>query len=224
MPRSTVREWVAGRVRGRPDEHSCERCGHALHDFAALPEAEYAYLLGFYLGDGTVSAGLGGVYSPRIFNDRRYPAVIAEVALAMSAVMPKNRVRVAAKEGCVEIVSTSKSWPCLFPQYGPGHKHSRPIRLRGWQAELVGRRTQQFVRGLLHSDGCRITNFAISRKRRRYEYPRYFFSNASEDIQALFCLALLELGIDYTQPRPRVVSIARAASVRLLDQFVGPKS
>jgi hypothetical protein len=123
-----------------------------------------------------------------------------------------------------EIVATSKSWPCLFPQYGRDRKHERRIELTDWQADIVGRRPHQFVRGLLHSDGCRITNFATSSRYGRYEYPRYLFSNASADIRTIFCDALRRLGVEHTHPRERVVSIARAASVRLLDEFVGPKA
>jgi hypothetical protein len=189
-----------------------------------MPEAEYAYLLGFYLGDGTISTGRRGVHALRVVNDARYVAVSAEVALAMAVVMPNNRVGLIQREGCVEIVSRSKSWPCLFPQHGPGPKHKRLIDLTDWQADIVRRRPQQFIRGLLHSDGCRITNFATTRGGRRYTYPRYFFTNASEDIRELFCLVLRLLGIEYTRPKQREVSIARAASVRLLDAFVGPKS
>ncbi|MGH3085047.1 MAG: hypothetical protein ACRDNP_13550, partial [Gaiellaceae bacterium] len=83
---------------------------------------------------------------------------------------------------------------------------------------------QQFIRGLLHSDGCRITNFATTRDGCRYEYPQYLLTNASEDIRALFCEALKQVGARYTHPSPRNVSIARAESIRLLEAFVGAKS
>jgi hypothetical protein len=223
VPRSTVRDWLDGRTSPRLVD-SCPDCGHELHDFGTLPESDYAYLLGFYLGDGTITAGRRGVYALRIVNDSRYVPVIAECALAIAVAMPSNRVRFVRRQGCVEIVSSSKSWPCLFPQHGPGRKHERPIELTAWQAAIVRRRPHQFIRGLLHSDGCRVTNFAIAPSGRRYEYPRYLFTNASADIRALFCAALSLVGVSYTEPKPRVVSIARAPSVRLLDAFVGPKT
>jgi Homeodomain-like domain len=223
ISRSTIRDWLAPRAVV-PSYDSCEQCGHPVHDFAALPASEYAYLLGFYLGDGAISPGPKGVYALRIVNDARYVGVTAEVALAMAVVMPRNHVGFIQRPGCVEIVSRSKSWPCLFPQHGPGRKHERFIDLALWQADVVGRRPQQFVRGLLHSDGCRITNWASARGGRRYEYPRYVFSNKSDDIRELFCLVLRLLGVAYTRPRWDLISIARAESVRRLDRFVGAKA
>jgi hypothetical protein len=195
-----------------------------VHDFAALPEAEYSYLLGAYLGDGTISVGRRHVYALRVSTDNRYGWVMTEVSLAMAAVMPTSRVGLVQRKGCVEIRSWSRSWPCLFPQHGAGPKHTRRIELRHWQAAIVRGRPQQFIRGLLHSDGCRITNFATTRDGRRYEYPRYLFTNASEDIRELFCGALYQVGACYTHPSPRNISVARAESVQILDAFVGPKS
>jgi hypothetical protein len=196
-----------------------------VHDFGGLPQHEYALLLGFYLGDGTISRATRDVFRLRIVNDQKYPAVSAECALAMAAVMPSSRVGFVRAIGCVEISSYSKAWPCLLPYYGPGLKHESAIALTQWQADIVGLRPHQFVRGLLLSDGCRITNFATTKAGRgRYEYPRYFFSNASEDIRDLFCAALRQLRIVYTQPKERVISIARASSVRFLDGFVGAKA
>jgi hypothetical protein len=190
-----------------------------------LPAADYAYLLGFYLGDGTISRGRKRVFKLRIFTDLRYRAVIAECMVAMAAVMPSSRVGI-HRHGpgeCAEIHSHSRAWPCLIPQYGPGPKHERRIELTDWQQHIVARRPHQFVRGLIHSDGCRITNWATT-PYGRYEYPRYLFSQVSEDIKELFCISLEQLGVEYTWPKWNTVSIARADSVRLLDQFVGPKS
>jgi hypothetical protein len=97
------------------------------------------------------------------------------------------------------------------PQHGPGKKHERPITLEQWQQQIVDAHPGPFLRGLIHSDGCRITNWATRRvggEMKRYEYPRYFFSNKSLDILALCCAALDRLGIAYRRPKWDQVSVA----------------
>ncbi len=121
----------------------------------------------------------------------------------------------------------AKTWSELFPQHGPGRKHERPIVLEPWQREIVARHPWQFVRGLIHSDGCRTTNRFKTRlpsgRVAEYVYPRYFFSNLSADIRGLFCACCDRLGLRWTQSNPRNISIAHRASVALLDEYVGPK-
>jgi hypothetical protein len=175
IPRRTVRDWVRGstrtlRVAGCPD------CGHPVHRFGELPPDAYAYLLGIYLGDGTISRARKGIRALRVFQDSRYPGIVGEIVRAMTAVMPRNRVH-AYRRGttnCIEIVSRSKSWPCLFPQAGPGRKHERTIELTAWQWGYVWQEPGMFIRGLIHSDGCRVQNKV---HRGKYTYPRYFFCN-----------------------------------------------
>ena len=84
----------------------------------------------------------------------------------------------------------------------------------------------RFLRGLFNSDGCRVANWAIrpvAGQLKRYEYPRYMFSNESADIMALCQWALDLLGIAWRMPRPNALSVAQKA-VALLDEQVGPKS
>jgi hypothetical protein len=58
VPRPTVKDWVAGRVprsyRLADPQGLCEKCGGGEHRFDQIPE-DYVYLLGLYLGDGTLS-------------------------------------------------------------------------------------------------------------------------------------------------------------------------
>jgi hypothetical protein len=212
IPRATVRDWLtepAAPRKVRPSEI----------DLNALPGAQYSYLLGFYLGDGTVSRHGKGVYRLRIVTDKRYPKIIAECVAAMQAVLPNNRVHVQQLPyRAVEIGCYSKAWPLLFPQLGPGLKHRRKIELEPWQAEIVDRYTREFLRGLIHADGCRVLNRVNGK-----DYPRYFFDQVSDDIRRLFCEACAHLGIEYTWSRWKTVSIARSESVAMLDEFVGPK-
>jgi len=224
VPRSTVREWMRGsqpaRARsirpGRSD--ACRRCGRIQHDFG-LPTA-YIYLLGMYLGDGCISAHPRGVYRLRVVLDLAYPGIIQQCEAAMRAVAPANRVsRTAKPERCVEVSSYSKAWPCLLPQHGPGRKHKRDIALTTWQRHLVARRPDLLLRGLVHSDGCRFTNTG----RGGWVCPRYSFSNVSDDIRGIFCMACDLIGVRYTHA-PRVVYVSRKADVARLDEFIGPKA
>ena len=118
--------------------------------------------------------------------------------------------------------SYSNHWPCLFPQHGPGKKHDRPIELASWQQETVNDHAGHFVRGLIHSDGCRATNRVV-KSDKTYTYPRYMFSNESVDIMGLCQASLDRLGIGWRMCRRNLLSVARRADVAALDRHVGPK-
>jgi hypothetical protein len=95
----------------------------------------------------------------------------------------------------------------------------RPIRLDAWQQVLVKQATEEFVRGLIDSDGCRVVA-----NDRGVRSIRYHFSNRSEDIRGLFTRALDDLGIPWTRPNQHTIAIYRKVAVTRLDEFVGPKS
>jgi hypothetical protein len=144
----------------------------------------------------------------------------------MLSVRPGNSVTKIQRDGCVELVSYSKHWPCLFPQHGPGRKHERKIELEAWQQEIVARHPGDFARGLFHSDGCRLINRVrrpVSGADRWYEYPRYLFVNRSGDIHRLCGEALDRLGVAWRFSKPTTISVARREAVATLDEFVGPK-
>jgi hypothetical protein len=115
-----------------------------------------------------------------------------------------------------------------FPQHGPGPKHLRPIVLRDWQLEITQREPEALVRGLIHSDGCRVVNrFSTtlpSGRRATYEYVRYFFSNLSSDIRRIFVDHCQLLGVRVTRSNARNLSIAHRDSVAILERIVGPKT
>lgn len=144
----------------------------------------------------------------------------------MVSVMPTSSVFRVARIGCHEIKSTSKHWPCLFPQHGPGRKHERKIELESWQQVIVAEHAGDFARGLFHSDGYRGINRvrrALADGDRWYEYPRYLFVNHSADILRLCGEALDGLGVDWRFSKPTTISVARRDAVARLDEFVGPK-
>jgi hypothetical protein len=216
VPRGTVRHWLAGEV---PHRGSCSRC-RGDHDLASSPPGTYAYAFGMYLGHGCLLKQPRGVWRLEITLDSRYPAVIAECATAVQSLRPENRVAIIDfhPARCKAVRCYSKAWPCLFPQHGPGPKHMRKIELAAWQRDIVDAEPEQFVRGLIHSDGCRVLNRVNGK-----DYPRYFFCQVSDDIRGLFCRSLEQLGIHYTRNDRKNVSIARAGCVARLDEFVGPK-
>jgi hypothetical protein len=121
-----------------------------------------------------------------------------------------------------EVYSFSKHWPHLFPQHGPGVKHKRKIELEPWQERIVERHPGRLLRGLIHSDGCRVMN-RIRHPKKTYVYPRYLFTNRSLDIQRIFCGACDRLGIAWRQDGPWNISIARREAVAVMDRHVGPK-
>jgi hypothetical protein len=132
------------------------------------------------------------------------------------------------ERSAVVLGSSGDDWVKLFPQYGPGKKHERKIELVDWQLLTTRKCTREFIRGLVHSDGSRCVNrFSVKLPSGRvggYEYPRYFFTNYSEDIRRIFCEHCDLLGIRWTQSNPRNISISHRTSVALLDSFIGPKS
>ncbi|MET9651876.1 helix-turn-helix domain-containing protein [Streptomyces sp. JL2001] len=192
--------------------------------------AAYSYLLGLYLGDGCISDHPRGGHHLRIACADAWPGLIEACREAIMSVRPRGSVCVLRKQGCVMVTSYGRHWTCLFPQHGPGRKHERPIVLDAWQREIVDEHPWAFVRGLVHSDGCRVTNWTtrlVDGRPKRYEYPRYLFTNRSHDIRGLFCEALDRVGVRWTtltrDGEPLNVSVARKASVALMDRHVGPK-
>jgi hypothetical protein len=57
-----------------------------------------------------------------------------------------------------------------------------------------------------------------------YAYPRWFFSNLSQDIRELFCATCDAVGVRWTQSNHRNISVSHRRSVALLDEHVGAKS
>jgi hypothetical protein len=227
---AAIRHWRCGRRRdssharhGPAAERSasCPRCHGRVMD-----ESAYAYLLGLYLGDGHITRGRRNVFVLSLFCSDDWPGLLAAARSTMSAVMPSSGVFSVQRQGCTEVKSASKHWPCLFPQHGPGRKHTREITLKQWQFTIVEKYPGEFARGLFHSDGWR----GVNRVRRRleagdrwYEYSRYLFDNESKDILRLCGETLDQLGVAWRFSRPTTISVARRKAVARLDEFVGPK-
>jgi hypothetical protein len=188
----------------------------------------YCYLLGAYLGDGTVCVQRG-VWI-QIVNDRRYPGISGEIRKAMETTFPGRASRShPSTTGESDVLCMSH--PAVlraFPQHGPGRKHRRPIVLADWQRELTHAYPGSLVRGLIHSDGCRVINrFSTKLPSGRvghYAYVRYFFSNLSADIRQIFTEHCELLGIRVTQSNHRNLTVSHRHSVAILEELVGPKT
>ena len=226
----SVRHWRYGTRQRLPPESrtyghnrrliDCPRCGSA-----PLARPRYAYLLGLYLGDGHI-VDKKRQHTLSITCADAWPGLMDECESAMTAVMPHTSVFRRGRKGCHDITASSVHWTCLFPQHGPGRKHERPIVLEDWQREIVAQFPERFIRGLIHSDGCRVDNVAVRTrggKTTRHYYSRYHFTNESPHIRDLFTQALDRLGVEWRYNNRNCVSIAKRESVRRLDSFVGPK-
>ena len=212
LPRETVRYWRRGGaaiVQGS----GCPVC-----DPAVQVPPEYAYLLGLYLGDGHIALHRRGVYRLRLTLDSRYTEIIREATSALAEVSRGRKVCRQERPGCVVVSAYWKHWPCVFPQHGPGVKHTRPIELRPFQEDILQASPGTLLRGLIHSDGCRVLNRVGAK-----EYPRYHFSNRSGDIKKIFCRACDAMAVRWTRSSAKEISVARARDVARLDAVVGPK-
>jgi hypothetical protein len=212
VPRTTVHGWRSAPPPTLIRRRTGVDCAHD------IPEAAYAYLLGMYLGDGHI-VRTGRSWRLRIACDTKYPAIITRCRAAIDTVMTGQRAAILERTGnWAEVYLYSNHWPCLLPQHGPGRKHHRRIALEPWQQVIVDQQPEEFVCGLLHSDGCRVVA-----NDRGVASVRYHFSNRSEDIIGLFTMALDALAIPWRRSSRYVVSIYRKAATARLDEFVGPK-
>lgn len=226
IPRGTIGYWKYLDRTQHPEAYPRSRDGScpACHSWE-LNDRAYAYLLGLYLGDGYMVHKYK-LHTLAISCADAWPGLIGAAQEAMQLVMPTARTWRRQRTGCTDVMSYSQHWMCLFPQHGHGPKHKRPIVLEEWQEFAVDDHPEEFIRGLIHSDGCRVMNWATRRvagETKRYEYPRYLFVNESEDIRDLFTDTLDLLGIEWRQNKRNCISVAKRDSVAAMDAFVGRK-
>ena len=91
--------------------------------------------------------------------------------------------------------------------------------LSEWQLALVQRWPDQLLRGLIHSDGCPCQKTG----RGGWVWPRYGFSQASDDIRGIFCHVCDLVGVHWTKAGQRQIYVSRKTDVARLDEFIGPK-
>lgn len=155
----------------------------------------YSYILGFYLGDGTISR-LPRTKGLMLFFDKKYQPLIDYTAECMASLLgrrPHYYDRSINKEQAFRAESITlriynKNLDVLFPQYGPGKKHLRKIELTDWQKDIINH--VELVRGLMMSDGC----YYFCNTFKKYKYT---FTNCSSDIINVLSASLSILNIRY---------------------------
>ncbi|MDX5318329.1 MAG: transcriptional regulator [Actinomycetes bacterium] len=217
VSRAAIREWVA---RGP----SSLEAGCPLPLEPARYDA-YSALLGYYLGDGCLGRNRR-TWSLRVSCDETYPGIVEDVASCMRGVRQGCCVGFVPAPGVTVVQAYWQHWPCLFPQHGPGRKHERTMPMEAWQWEIVEAHPGDFLRGLFHSDGARVRNWATRRvagEVKRYEYPRWQFVNRSEQILG-WCEQALDLaGVPWRRSNRWTVSVSRREAVARLDGLIGLK-
>ena len=219
IPRGTVRDVckkyadVAQLAEARVSKTRCyrfESCGQ-----------HYAYVLGLYLGDGYICKSRS-TYRLRIYLDKKYPSIISETVQRLGYIFPEQKIGIGDNDGFVNVGVYANHLPEVFPQHGPGRKHNRTIKLKRWQKKILKENPRDFLRGLIHSDGCKDLNHVNGK-----EYPRYSFSNRSLEIIEIFLWACNLLGISATtsirEHKSSSVYIATRKNVQFMDTFIGNK-
>jgi len=198
-------------------------------DHQTILEA-YAYLLGLYLGDGSI-VKMRRVYRLRVSLDAKYPNIIGECIRTIQTLFPDNQVGQVqnmndARLSHIDVSLYHKDLPLFFPQHALGQKYQRKLTLEAWQQRIISAFPLAFWKGLYHSDGCRHRNIVNGK-----DYPRYEFTNKSDDIFQLFCDTCDRLGIHWTAKtrpcgdgRTNDVMISKRKDVEILDQLIGAKS
>jgi LAGLIDADG-like domain len=219
IPRSTIRDWRKPTYTPKTQAGICPRCWRAARRRIVFTDADYAELLGLYLGDGhIVRTGRSDRF--RLFLDTRYSGIVSDARVLLERCFPEASVGLGhTAEGTTTVLSLyCTHLACLFPQHGPGRKHARSIELEGWQRAIVELKPWPFLRGLIRSDGCVFVN-----RTGPYKYVSYDFTNHSHDILRLFADACDLVGVQYRAYAKRV-RIYRRGSVALMLRYVGIKA
>jgi hypothetical protein len=239
IPRATVRDCINRygtiqqldeALKGKIINLAVERLTAALANGNIELLKSYAYLLGMYLGDGYIDQ-FPRTHRLRIKLDALYPKIIEYCGQMLKILFPENKVTYQitwfqGHESSVDVILYSTYLADHFPQVGAGAKHTRSMQLESWQTQVVEAEPLEFLRGLFHSDGSRFDNVVNGTA-----YPRYQFTNCSQEIAAFFTMTCERLGIHYTTktrpPRKGVIAtdvyVSRRADVAYLDEHIERK-
>jgi hypothetical protein len=164
VSRGTVLNWRSGgdRLTVRPgDSDRCDTCG-AAHSIEDLDRQLYSYLLGQYLGDGSVwQSARTGTCRLRISCDAKYSGIIAECTGAIESVRGRAPyVRYERKKRLATITSYWRAWPCPSGSTAPEGSITATLPLphgssRSWRRIP----SRSFGRSSTRTDGAARTVF-----------------------------------------------------------------
>jgi hypothetical protein len=228
LPRETVRDYFkkfsTGEDPNRDRDTAQTRLDLSQCEFDSHLVYQYLYALGMYLGDGHITEikklkNGNSTYRMRVYQDSRYPEIIARIKTALSTINPHKKVATILHDGgsCTVVYTYSNDLVDLFPQHGLGKKHTRKIQLETWQDRMIEGNPKPFIKGLIESDGCRFIN-----KVGKYRYPSYSFTNKSDDLHLVFSWACKLIGVQTTRSGKNTF-VRKRANVEKLDKFIGPK-
>jgi hypothetical protein len=136
---------------------------------------------------------------------------------AIREVAPANGVGQVSHGTWVEVYCYSKSWPCLFPQHGPGKKHQRRIVLTDWQTTPADRWPEQLARGLIHSG-----RVPLSEQRRELVMAALQLHAGVRQHPVDLVRRVQPARVHRTKARTTIY-VSRKADVAVLDGFIGRK-
>jgi intein-encoded DNA endonuclease-like protein len=216
ISRSTIRYWLENKDKPIKEKFNPKQ-------LLEEQKESYSYCLGLYLGDGYICK-TRRTYRLRIFQTAKYKNLVRLCQHNLKTILPNNKISLVDKKcNCTVISVYNNDLPLMFPQHGSGKKHERKISLKNWQKKIVDLYPKEFIKGLIHSDGCR-----YKRTVGKYTYTNYNFVNKSKDIIYLLCKYCEKLKIKYDlihrNNNTDMVNFSRRDSVKILDSFIGEKS
>lgn len=160
-------------------------------DILNIDRKVYAFVLGVYLGDGyIVKTHRQNVFKISIYCDAKYKNILEDISQSLEILFPNSKaMRIRhTSDKCIAVYLYSSHLLKLFPQHGIGRKHERPIVLEDWQIDIINEFNEDFLKGLIYTDGC----FYYSGK-----YERCNFTNKSMDIMNLCSESMKKLNINH---------------------------
>lgn len=161
-------------------------------------QAHYAYILGLYLADGSIS------HFPRTkrlrisLHSENNKEQIERAVKCLQLLFPENNVSIfkKGKSNCVDVSVYNSKLDQYFPQHGSGRKHDRVLILTNWQDEIIKKYKSCFLHGLFDGDGSLYMN-----RTRGVECAQ--FTNKSQDILKWFKEGIEPHNITYCETYPK---------------------